>query len=99
MDEIGGCYGRNECVADEMGNQQPLDNRTLSRLETAVSKSSYVGAGKKLKVKNTVRLLPGPCSGSPMLIPPRSTLISSVASLSRLATGQSTSASLPSLPR
>ncbi|KAH6622993.1 ATP synthase delta subunit-domain-containing protein [Chaetomium tenue] len=33
---------------------QPLDNRTLSRLETAVSKSSYVGAGKKLKVKNTV---------------------------------------------
>lgn len=41
-----------------MGNEQPLDNRTLSRLETAVSKSSYVGAGKKLKVKNTVRLLP-----------------------------------------
>ncbi|KAL2264283.1 hypothetical protein VTK26DRAFT_8486 [Humicola hyalothermophila] len=33
---------------------QPLDNKTLSRLETAVSKSSYVGAGKKLKVKNTV---------------------------------------------
>jgi F-type H+-transporting ATPase subunit O len=33
---------------------QPLDNRTLSRLEAAVSKSSYVGAGKKLKVKNTV---------------------------------------------
>jgi hypothetical protein len=39
-----------------MGNKQPLDNRTLSRLEAAVSKSSYVGAGKKLKVKNTVRL-------------------------------------------
>ncbi|KAI1130339.1 ATP synthase delta subunit-domain-containing protein [Nemania abortiva] len=33
---------------------QPLDNRTLSRLETAVSKSQYVGAGKKLKVTNTV---------------------------------------------
>ncbi|KAL1884368.1 hypothetical protein VTK73DRAFT_62 [Phialemonium thermophilum] len=33
---------------------QPLDNKTLSRLETAVSKSSYVGQGKKLKVKNNV---------------------------------------------
>ncbi|KAG7285116.1 ATP synthase F0 subcomplex subunit OSCP atp5 [Staphylotrichum longicolle] len=33
---------------------QALDNKTLSRLEAAVSKSSYVGAGKKLKVKNTV---------------------------------------------
>ncbi|KAK4101027.1 OSCP-domain-containing protein [Parathielavia hyrcaniae] len=33
---------------------QPLDNRTLSRLEAAVQKSSYIGAGKKLKVKNTV---------------------------------------------
>ncbi|KAK4132988.1 mitochondrial ATP synthase subunit 5-like protein [Trichocladium antarcticum] len=33
---------------------QALDNKTLSRLEAAVSKSAYVGAGKKLKVKNTV---------------------------------------------
>ncbi|KAJ8129968.1 hypothetical protein O1611_g3662 [Lasiodiplodia mahajangana] len=33
---------------------QPLDNKTLSRLETAVSKSQYVGQGKKLKVTNTV---------------------------------------------
>ncbi|KJZ75074.1 hypothetical protein HIM_05560 [Hirsutella minnesotensis 3608] len=33
---------------------QPLDNRTLSRLETAVAKSSYVGQGKKLKVTNSV---------------------------------------------
>ncbi|KAJ2985289.1 hypothetical protein NUW58_g5616 [Xylaria curta] len=33
---------------------QQLDNRTLSRLETAVSKSQYVGQGKKLKVTNTV---------------------------------------------
>ncbi|KAK2071986.1 hypothetical protein P8C59_006367 [Phyllachora maydis] len=33
---------------------QPLDNRTLSRLEAAVSKSSYVGQGNKLKVTNTV---------------------------------------------
>jgi len=31
-----------------------LDNRTLSRLEAAVSKSSYVGQGKKLKVTNKV---------------------------------------------
>ncbi|GAB1313127.1 ATP synthase F0 subcomplex subunit OSCP atp5 [Madurella fahalii] len=33
---------------------QPLDNKTLNRLETAVSKSSYIAAGQKLKVKNTV---------------------------------------------
>lgn len=39
---------------------QPLDNRTLGRLETAVSKSSYVGAGKKLKVTNTVCPPPAP---------------------------------------
>lgn len=33
---------------------QQLDNKTLNRLETAVSKSQYVGSGKKLKVTNTV---------------------------------------------
>ncbi|KAK3946323.1 hypothetical protein QBC46DRAFT_335767 [Diplogelasinospora grovesii] len=33
---------------------QPLDSKTLSRLENAVSKSSYVGAGKKLKVTNQI---------------------------------------------
>ncbi|KAH7321092.1 ATP synthase subunit 5 [Stachybotrys elegans] len=33
---------------------QPLDNRTLNRLEAAVTKSSYVGQGKKLKVTNEV---------------------------------------------
>ncbi|KAI2632034.1 OSCP-domain-containing protein [Hypoxylon sp. NC1633] len=33
---------------------QQLDSKTLSRLETAVSKSKYVGAGKKLKVTNQV---------------------------------------------
>jgi F-type H+-transporting ATPase subunit O len=33
---------------------QALDNKTLNRLETAVSKSSYVGQGKKLKVTNEV---------------------------------------------
>lgn len=31
-----------------------LDNKTLSRLEAAVSKSAYVGQGKKLKVTNKV---------------------------------------------
>ncbi|KAH6645810.1 ATP synthase delta subunit-domain-containing protein [Truncatella angustata] len=31
-----------------------LDNKTLNRLESAVSKSAYVGQGKKLKVTNTV---------------------------------------------
>lgn len=40
--------------------QQPLDNKTLNRLEAAVSKSSYIGAGQKLKVKNTVRSFQGP---------------------------------------
>jgi hypothetical protein len=34
---------------------QALDNKTLSRLENAVAKSTYVGAGKKLKVTNKVR--------------------------------------------
>ncbi|KAG5930461.1 ATP synthase F0 subcomplex subunit OSCP atp5 [Claviceps africana] len=33
---------------------QQLDNRTLSRLETAITKSAYVGPGKKLKVTNEV---------------------------------------------
>ncbi|KPM35316.1 hypothetical protein AK830_g11261 [Neonectria ditissima] len=33
---------------------QALDRRTLGRLETAVSKSAYIGAGQKLKVTNTV---------------------------------------------
>jgi F-type H+-transporting ATPase subunit O len=33
---------------------QQLDSKTLSRLETAVAKSQYVGQGKKLKVTNTV---------------------------------------------
>ncbi|OTA83609.1 hypothetical protein M434DRAFT_400660 [Hypoxylon sp. CO27-5] len=33
---------------------QQLDNKTLSRLESAASKSPYVGQGKKLKVTNQV---------------------------------------------
>lgn len=37
---------------------QPLDNKTLSKLENAVAKSSYVGQGKKLKVTNEVRKPP-----------------------------------------
>ncbi|TDZ34723.1 ATP synthase subunit 5 [Colletotrichum spinosum] len=32
-----------------------LDNKTLNRLESAITKSSYVGQGKKLKVTNQVR--------------------------------------------
>mgnify|MGYP004517059895 CR=1 FL=1 len=31
-------------------DQQPLDNKTLTRLESAVSKSQYVAQGQKLKV-------------------------------------------------
>lgn len=38
---------------------QPLDNRTLSRLESAVQKSSYVGEGKRLKVTNEVSFAAG----------------------------------------
>jgi F-type H+-transporting ATPase subunit O len=33
---------------------EKLDNKTLNRLESAVSKSAYVGQGKKLKVTNQV---------------------------------------------
>ncbi|KAF4970920.1 hypothetical protein FSARC_2116 [Fusarium sarcochroum] len=33
---------------------QALDRRTLNRLETAVSKSAYIGQGQKLKVTNEV---------------------------------------------
>ena len=33
---------------------QQLDSKTLNRLENAVSKSQYVGQGKKLKVTNEV---------------------------------------------
>lgn len=33
-----------------------MDSKTLSRLEAAVSKSAYVGQGKKLKVTNKVRI-------------------------------------------
>ncbi len=35
---------------------QQLDSKTLSRLESAVAKSQYVGQGKKLKVTNKVGL-------------------------------------------
>ncbi|PFH62052.1 hypothetical protein XA68_15260 [Ophiocordyceps unilateralis] len=33
---------------------QPLDNKTLSRLETAITKSPYLAQGKRLKVNNQV---------------------------------------------
>jgi F-type H+-transporting ATPase subunit O len=39
-------------IAERVGTNiyQPLDNRTLSRLESAVFKSDYVSQGQKLKV-------------------------------------------------
>ncbi|RPB28018.1 F1 complex, OSCP/delta subunit of ATPase [Terfezia boudieri ATCC MYA-4762] len=33
---------------------QPLDSRTLSRLESAISKSAFIGQGQKLRVSNKV---------------------------------------------
>ncbi|TGZ84490.1 F1 complex, OSCP/delta subunit of ATPase [Ascodesmis nigricans] len=33
---------------------QPLDQKTLTRLQTAISKSQFVGAGQSLKVENKV---------------------------------------------
>ncbi|KFH48655.1 ATP synthase subunit-like protein [Hapsidospora chrysogenum ATCC 11550] len=41
-------------VEMKVTSAQNLDNKTLSRLETAVAKSAYVGQGKKLKVTNEV---------------------------------------------
>ena len=89
-----------------MSTLQSLDSKTLSRLENAVSKSQYVGQGKKLKVTNKVN------TPSPLLDTPRSSLpyqqkltharsipTSSVDSSSRSATAQSTSRSPPASPR
>lgn len=80
---------------------QPLDNRTLGRLESAVQKSSYVGEGKRLKVTNEVSLRPdyrtllrGSDSDRP-----RSTPRLLEALLLRLATGPLTFLSHPRLPR
>ncbi|KAJ4153617.1 hypothetical protein LMH87_010097 [Akanthomyces muscarius] len=57
----GVCHKFNQIMSASKGevemtvtSAQPLDSKTLSKLETAVSKSSYVGAGKKLKVTNEV---------------------------------------------
>ncbi|KAH0565220.1 ATP synthase F0 subcomplex subunit OSCP atp5 [Trichoglossum hirsutum] len=44
----------NQEVELTVTSASPLDNRTLSRLESAVAKSEYVGQGKKLKVTNKV---------------------------------------------
>lgn len=38
-----------------------MDSKTLARLETAVSKSQYVGQGKKLRVTNKVCKAHGHC--------------------------------------
>lgn len=52
------------------GGKKPLDNKTLSRLETAVSKSQYVTPGKKLKVTNKVSF--STFSFSPLALSPPS---------------------------
>src|SRR5690606_3593619 len=87
--------------------------KTLNRLETAVAKSAYVGAGKKLKVTNEVcrpfillslSLLSRRgerghiCNNFPNTRFLRLTLTSSVDSSSRSATEQSTAASRPASP-
>lgn len=41
-------------LADAIRLKQPLDAKTLNRLEAAVSKSAYVGQGKRLKSTNEV---------------------------------------------
>lgn len=59
---LGGvCDKFNAIVAASRGevemrvtSAQNLDSKTLQRLETAVTKSTYVGSGKKLKVTNEV---------------------------------------------
>jgi len=59
---LGGvCAKFSEIIAAARGevemkvtSAQNLDNKTLSRLESAVTKSAYVGPGKKLKVTNEV---------------------------------------------
>lgn len=81
---------------------QPLDNKSLNRLEAAVSKSAYVGQGKKLKVTNEVSFPTGlSCfsDGRDANKHNRSTPRFSEDWLLRLATGRSTSPSLPRLPR
>ncbi|OAA59291.1 ATP synthase F1 delta subunit [Cordyceps fumosorosea ARSEF 2679] len=57
----GICHKFNQIMSASRGevemtvtSAQPLDSKTLAKLETAVSKSAYVGAGKKLKVTNQV---------------------------------------------
>jgi F-type H+-transporting ATPase subunit O len=57
----GVCERFRELMSAERGevemvitSAERLDNKTLSQLETAVSKSSYVGPGKKLKVTNKI---------------------------------------------
>ncbi|EGX93401.1 ATP synthase F1 delta subunit [Cordyceps militaris CM01] len=57
----GVCQKFNQIISASRGevemtvtSAQPLDTKTLAKLETAVSKSAYVGAGKKLKVTNEV---------------------------------------------
>jgi F-type H+-transporting ATPase subunit O len=74
----------------------PLDQKVLRQLETAISKSQYVGQGKKLKV--LPKVCPMTHSYKHILYTDdthRSTQISEVVSLSKLAIEPSTSASRP----
>jgi len=72
----------------------PLDQKVVRQLEQAVSKSQYVGQGKKLKVVPKVRLLPTPTiivvsvrfAVHVLTCLPRSTRISAAVLLSRSAT-------------
>jgi len=48
---IGAANGEVELTVT---SASPLDSKTLSRLETAISKSQYIGQGQKLKVTNKV---------------------------------------------
>lgn len=72
----------------------PLDQKVVRQLENAVSKSQYVGQGKKLKVVPKVRLSRTRTGTYHMLTKCyRSTQTFAVASLWRLATEPSTSVS------
>ncbi|GAB0141747.1 ATP synthase F0 subcomplex subunit OSCP atp5 [Epichloe bromicola] len=53
-DMMSASRGEVELKVTSAHQHQALDNKTLSRLEAAISKSQYVGQGKKLKVTNQV---------------------------------------------
>jgi len=72
----------------------PLDQKVVRQLEQAVSKSQYVGQGKKLKVVPKVRKCADfRIAGMWLTLPDRSTRTFAAVWSSRLATAPSTSAS------